>query len=125
MVETGCPCGSGKGYRECCGRFHAGAAAAPTAEALMRSRFSAYAKGDTAYLLTTWHSTTRPPRLDLDRKTRWTTLEILETTGGSAIHTEGTVRFRAHYAERGRAGVLEEHSSFSRENGLWVYVAAL
>ncbi|WP_082801200.1 YchJ family protein [Herbidospora cretacea] len=125
MVETGCPCGSGKGYGECCGRFHAGEAAAPTAEALMRSRYSAYAKGDTAYLLTTWHSSTRPQRLDLDRKTRWTGLEILGATGGSAVHTEGTVRFRARYAERGQAGVLEEHSAFTRENGRWVYVAAL
>ncbi|WP_275527278.1 YchJ family protein [Herbidospora mongoliensis] len=125
MVDTGCPCGSGKGYRECCGRFHAGETAAPTAEALMRSRFSAYAKGDTAYLLQTWAAATRPQRLDLDRKTRWTELEIVETTGGSAIHTEGTVRFRAHYAERGQAGVMEEHSTFARENGRWVYVAAL
>ncbi len=91
----------------------------------MRSRFSAYAKGDASYLLVTWAAATRPIRLDLDRKTRWTGLEILETTGGSPVHTEGTVRFRAHYTERGRPGVLEEHSTFAREDGRWVYVAAL
>ncbi len=45
VVETGCPCGSGKGYGECCGRFHAGEAAAPTAEALMRSRYCRLRQG--------------------------------------------------------------------------------
>ncbi|MEU9832331.1 YchJ family protein [Streptosporangium sp. NPDC048047] len=120
-----CPCGLPAPYRDCCGRLHRGEAAAPTAEALMRSRYSAFAVGDTAYLLRTWHPRTRPPRLDLDRSLRWTGLEVLETTGGSAFHTEGTVRFRACYVERGAEGRLEEHSRFVREEGAWVYVGAL
>lgn len=91
----------------------------------MRSRFSAFSVGDEEYLLRTWHPATRPPRVDLDRTTRWVRLEILETTGGSAFHTEGTVRFRAHYEERGNAGHLDENSRFVRNEGAWVYAGAL
>ena len=89
----------------------------------MRSRFAAFAVGDEAYLLRTWHPSTRPARVGLDRGQRWTRLEILETTGGSPFHTEGTVRFRAHYLEEGRAGVQEENSTFARDDeGHWVYL---
>jgi SEC-C motif-containing protein len=120
-----CPCGLPASYRECCGRLHSGTAAALTAEALMRSRFSAFSVGDTGYLLRTWHPSTRPARLDLAKETKWVRLEVLETTGGTAFHTEGTVRFRAHYVERGGEGRLDEHSRFVRHDGGWVYVAAL
>ncbi|PJN36752.1 hypothetical protein CG747_31340 [Streptomyces sp. CB02959] len=120
-----CPCGREASYGECCAPFHQRHAAAPTAERLMRSRYSAFAVGDTAYLLRSWHSTTRPATLELDPVQRWTGLEILATTGGSAFHTEGTVAFRAHYAVRGHAGSQEEHSRFVREDGRWVYVDAL
>ncbi len=91
----------------------------------MRSRYSAFAVGDTAYLLRSWHSTTRPATLELDAAQRWTRLEILDATGGSAFHTEGTVAFRAHYTVHGHAGSQEEHSRFVREDGRWVYVDAL
>ena len=120
---SACPCGLGGGYADCCGRFHGGAAHAPTAELLMRSRFAAFAVQEEAYLLRTWHVTTRPPQVGFDPNQRWTRLEILATTGGSAFHTEGTVRFRAHYDQRGRAGVQEEDSTFARDDqGRWVYV---
>ncbi|MFB4293485.1 YchJ family protein [Nonomuraea sp. ATR24] len=121
----GCHCGLAAPYRDCCGRLHRGEGAAPTAESLMRSRFSAFAVGDEGYLLRTWHPATRPAGVGLDRRVRWTGLEILETTGGSVVHTEGTVRFRAHYRERGRAGTMEEHSRFVRVDGRWVYEGAL
>ncbi len=88
----------------------------------MRSRFSAFAADDAAYLLRTWHPSSRPTRLDLDKQVRWVRLEVLETTGGSVIHTEGTVRFRAHYVDRGRPGEAGEHSRFVRVDGRWVYV---
>ncbi len=91
----------------------------------MRSRFSAFAVGDGEYLLRTWHPTTRPPRLDLDPALRWVRLEVLERTGGGVIHTEGTVRFRAHYLERGKAGEMDEHSRFVRHDGAWVYLGAM
>jgi hypothetical protein len=60
-----CPCGLGDGYESCCGRLHAGAPA-PTAESLMRSRYSAFAVGDAGYLLRTWHPSGRPQNLSLD-----------------------------------------------------------
>ncbi|MEU9191913.1 YchJ family protein [Streptomyces hundungensis] len=120
-----CPCGLPAPYAECCGRYHSGAAAAPTAEALMRSRFSAFAVQDEAYLLRTWHPDTRPAELDLDPKTRWTRLEILDTADGSAFHTTGTVTFRAHYTHAGEAGSLHEQSRFSRVEGAWVYLDAV
>src|SRR3712207_8451687 len=66
MAPRRCPCGTGLPYAECCGRLHDGTATAGTAEQLMRSRDSAFAVGDPAYLLATWHPSTRPPSLDLD-----------------------------------------------------------
>jgi len=92
-----CPCGTGLSYAECCGRLHEGTVSAATAEQLMRSRYSAFAVGDPAYLLTTWHSRTRPPTLDLDPAVRWVRLEVLATTGGALLAAEGTVEFRAHH----------------------------
>ncbi|NUS57481.1 MAG: preprotein translocase [Streptomycetaceae bacterium] len=90
----------------------------------MRSRYSAFAVNDAAYLLTSWHSSTRPRALDLDPRLRWTGLDIVGTTGGTAFHTEGTVEFVAHYTESGHADSLRENSSFVRENGNWVYLGA-
>lgn len=114
-----CPCLSGLPYDECCGRFHAGEAA-PTAEALMRSRFSAFAVGDAAYLLQTWHASTRPTTLELD-DARWYRLDILSATRGGPLDTRGTVEFEAFY----RGGSQHENSAFLREGGRWFYVAAV
>ncbi len=84
----------------------------------MRSRYTAYAVGDAAHLLRTWHTATRPAVLDLAPDTGWRRLEVLRCTGGGLLHAEGTVHFRAHH----RTGVLEEDSAFTREQGRWVYV---
>ncbi|MER6676352.1 YchJ family metal-binding protein [Streptomyces sp. NPDC000983] len=113
-----CPCGLGGPYEGCCGRYHSGAVAAPTAEALMRSRYSAFVRGDVAYLLRTWHPRTRPSGLDLDPGVRWTGLVVLRTEAGSAFHSTGVVEFRASY----RGGSLCERSRFERVEGAWVYV---
>ncbi|MEU6668865.1 YchJ family protein [Streptomyces sp. NPDC046727] len=118
MTARTCPCGLPEPYDACCGRFHSGPAAAPTAELLMRSRYCAFVKGDAGYLLRTWHPRTRPERLDLDPRMTWTGLEILGTTDGSAFHSTGTVTFRASY----RGGSLHERSRFERVAGAWVYV---
>lgn len=120
-----CPCGLDKAYDDCCGTLHSGAATAATAELLMRSRFSAFAVGDEAYLLRTWHPTTRPAEVGFDRKQRWTRLEILGTTGGGPFHTEGTVEFRAHFTYRGQPDSLDENSRFVRDDGQWSYLTAL
>ncbi len=91
----------------------------------MRSRYAAFAVGDAAYLLRTWASATRPAELELDRGVRWTGLDVLGSTGGSAFHTEGTVEFTAHYRAGGRPGEQHENSLFAREDGRWVYVGPL
>ncbi|MET9592613.1 YchJ family metal-binding protein [Streptomyces sp. NPDC006516] len=119
-----CPCGLPAAYGDCCGRFHAGTAA-PTCEALMRSRYSAFVVRDAGYLLRTWHPETRPPSVDFDPAMRWTGLEILEATEGSAFHTTGTVTFRAHYSDDGRPDALHEKSRFVRHDGAWVYATAI
>ncbi|MEE4542765.1 YchJ family metal-binding protein [Streptomyces sp. V4-01] len=120
-----CPCGLGAPYGECCGPFHTGRSTAPTAERLMRSRYAAFAVRDPAYLLRTWSAGTRPAQLQLDHAVRWTALDILATTGGTAFHREGTVEFTAHYRLDGHDGEQHENSRFLREHGHWVYVAPL
>ncbi|MEY9838662.1 YchJ family protein [Streptacidiphilus sp. EB103A] len=132
-LDADCPCGFGKPYEECCRPFHAATAPEPgrapvpapaTAELLMRSRYSAFAVGDTAYLLRSWHSSTRPAALALDPGQRWLRLEVLGSSEGGPFHLAGTVEFRAHFAEGGEEGVLHENSRFIREGGVWVYLDA-
>jgi SEC-C motif-containing protein len=87
----------------------------------MRSRYAAFAVGDVEYLLATWHPSDRPRRLRLDPADRWTRLEILRTTGGGLLEQSGTVEFRAHHSNGGRAGTLHENSRFVREDRRWSY----
>lgn len=124
MSTRPCPCGRPEPLPACCGRYlGTGAAAPPTAEALMRSRFTAFARGDTEHLLRTWHPGTRPRSLDPAPDRRWTRLEILERSGGAMFDGEGVVEFRAHYRDRsGPTGVLHERSRFVREHGRWLYL---
>lgn len=121
----GCPCGTGRQYAICCGPLHDGRQTAATAEALMRSRYSAFAVADAEYLLRTWHSTTRPRALTLEPERRWTRLDVLAVTGGGLFDTDGAVEFRALYRRRGTAGSLREHSHFVREDGHWFYLGPL
>lgn len=121
MDGLACPCGLDDDYDACCGRLHAGAPAL-TAEALMRSRYSAFAVGDAAYLLRTWHPSGRPRTLTLDPAVRWTRLAVLETDGGGLFDSAGTVRFRAVYVREGQRGVLAETSRFVRRDKLWTYL---
>ncbi|TVL91641.1 YchJ family protein [Streptomyces sp. SAJ15] len=124
-APSACPCGLPAAYQECCGRLHTGQGVAASAEALMRSRYSAFVVRDEAYLLRSWDPRTRPERVDFDPGLHWDRLEVLETTDGSAFHTTGTVTFRAHYRHRGHPGEMEEQSRFARHDGAWVYVDAL
>ncbi|QDC24584.1 hypothetical protein FE374_08070 [Georgenia yuyongxinii] len=123
--DARCPCLSGETYGACCGRFHAGLAAGgpypPTAEALMRSRYSAFAVGDVAYLEATWHPRTRPPDLALDGVT-WRRLDVLAAVAGGPFDTDGVVEFVAHYRSPAGGGRLHEVSRFVREGGRWFYV---
>ncbi|MDF9876689.1 YchJ family protein [Cellulosimicrobium cellulans] len=133
--DARCPCLSGDTYGSCCGRYHAGLRPgpegtapgphAPTAEALMRSRYSAFAVGDADYLRATWHPSTRPADLDLDDDVEWRRLDVVRTEAGGPFDTTGVVEFVAHHrsrtdpADRGR---LHEVSRFVREGDRWSYV---
>lgn len=123
--DSPCPCGGGDPYQACCGALHSGRATAGTAERLMRSRYSAFVVQDAAYLLRSWHSSTRPGSVDFEPAQQWTGLDVLGSTAGSAFHTEGTVEFRAHFTVAGRAHSQHEVSRFVREDGQWVYLDAV
>lgn len=117
-----CCCGSGKTYAVCCGRLHVGAENAPTAEALMRSRYSAYVLGLEPYLLATWYVSTRPEALNLagEAGTKWLGLEVKRHQRQDESHA--TVEFVARYRVEGRGHRLHEVSRFVREGGRWYYV---
>lgn len=115
-----CLCGSGKSAESCCHAYHAGATA-PTAEALMRSRYVAYALGLEPYLLETWHISTRPAELKLDEDPpRWLGLSIKRYERQEI--DLATVEFVARYKIGGRAYRLHETSRFVREGGRWLYL---
>jgi SEC-C motif domain protein len=120
-----CPCGSTAAYRDCCGRLHAGLAEAGTAEELMRSRYSAFVAGDSAYLLRSWSSETRPRSLELDPEQQWEGLDVIRAVRGGANDTAGTVEFRARFRTGGATQEQHEVSTFVREDGRWVYRGAL
>jgi len=88
----------------------------------MRSRYSANVLGSAAYLLASWHPSTRPGRIDLDDDVRWRRLQIVDTARGGEDDTEGLVEFRASYRSSGGPGLVHERSRFVREGGRWLYV---
>ncbi len=87
----------------------------------MRSRYTAFAVGDEAHLLASWHPTTRPVRVELDPAQRWTGLEVL-TASGDLLDAAGAVEFRARWSGPRGGGVLHERSAFARHDGAWRYV---
>lgn len=123
VPDASCPCGSGRPEVACCGALRStrlgGDPGATTPEALMRSRYTAYVRGDTDYLRATWHPSTCPADLEHDPALRWLGLEIRHAEI-NADH--GTVEFIARYKVGGRAQRLHEISRFVRENGRWYYV---
>ncbi len=123
---THCPCGSGAEFETCCGPL-LGGAPAPTPEALMRSRFTAFVRGDLAYIDNTHAPEARDgfDRAEAERQNstvQWTRLEIRETAAGGPDDDTGTVEFAAHYKSPAGAGVHHERSVFRREDGRWFYV---
>jgi len=122
-----CPCrepASAPSYAQCCGRYLEGSepGAAPNAEQLMRSRYSAFVLGRWDYLLQTWHASTRPTVLaPTEPGLRWLGLELRGHTVLDADHA--IVEFAARSKLGGRAQRLHEVSRFVREAGRWYYVA--
>ena len=124
-MQTGrgnCWCDSGLPAEACCGPALRGEARAPTAEALMRSRYSAYVSGNRNYLLATWDAETRPMQLDLDERQRWLGLKIRRVEAGSESDDQGIVEFVARFKIDGRGHRLHEISRFRRTDSGWVYV---
>ncbi|WP_168703236.1 YchJ family protein [Gordonia paraffinivorans] len=120
--DARCPCLSGFPFGECCGPVLDGTRPAPTAEALMRSRFTAFVVGDREHVLRSWHPRTRPTDLSLDEKMRWYRLDVESTRGGSPFDTDGEVTFTVYYRVDSDKGTLHERSRFTRYRGEWVYV---
>jgi len=120
-----CPCGFGEAYGGCCGRYHGGAAEPPTAEALMRARYSAFACGDEGFLAETWDAGTRPAGPLVDPELTWTGLVITGRTGGGLLEQDGTVEFSAGYRRAdGSSGRVRENSRFVRQQGGWRYLGS-
>lgn len=115
-----CPCGRKATYLNCCARLHTGRAEAATPEELMRARYSAFVRGDAAYLFSSWSAETRPPRFDTVETRDWIGLTIERSESLAA--DRATVTFTARYREAGAERKLREKSLFRRENGRWVYV---
>lgn len=124
--EEPCPCGRPLTYGWCCRRYHAGPLhlLAPDPESLMRSRYTAFVKDVSAYLINTWHPDTSPEFIEPPEPgLQWLglTIKSVKMTGRDA----GEVSFVARCKIGGRAQRLEETSRFVREHGQWFYLDAL
>jgi SEC-C motif-containing protein len=120
LVGHICPCESGKSYQACCETYHLGSAA-PSAEALMRSRYTAYVLGLEEYLLQTWHPDTRPLTLNLNEEPaiKWLGLQVKQVESSEST---ATVNFVARYKINGKAERLCELSQFIRLENRWYYL---
>ena len=120
-----CPCGTGKSYADCCQIIHQGTAA-KTAEALMRSRYTAFVLSLKDYLVSSWHPSTCPSYDDLrmDERANWLGLKIISTHKGMEGDKTGIVEFVARYKINGKATRIKEASEFIFQNGHWLYVKA-
>jgi SEC-C motif domain protein len=135
LIQPLCPCGSTAPYTDCCEPYLNGKAAAPTAEALMRSRYTAYSKGNVDYLIATLHpksrhKSDRSSLLQSVQSTRWVGLTIVTTQQGQVKDKRGVVEFVALYQPAkiqdlqsiGAVNQLHERSRFVKEKGEWFYV---
>ncbi|WP_374928980.1 YchJ family protein [Kytococcus sedentarius] len=121
MTSQPCPCGSPV-FRDCCGPYLSAEALPPTAEALMRSRYSAFALADADHLWRTWHPRTRPASVS-PGDVEWAGLEVLDVVDGQPGQDEGVVEFTAHFREPdGTSGSMRERSRFAVRAGRWFYV---
>lgn len=121
-----CPCGSGKSYVECCEVFHKGENA-PTAQKLMRARYSAFAKHNIKYIAQTHIPGTEDfdesEAQDWATSSTWKKLEVVKTSQGEKEHGEGVVEFKAYYADKdGNDFCHHEISDFKKIDEKWFYV---
>ena len=131
VARTTCPCGSALNAAACCARYHDGELA-PTALALMRSRYTAYVRADLDYLIRTHDVSTRG---SIDHRalskfaktTLWMGLEIVATEAGGERDDAGIVEFIARGMSGGKPFAQRERSRFARcaITGAWFYVDAI
>lgn len=119
---TACPCGSGVGFGQCCGPIVEDGVPAGTAEALMRSRYTAFTLDRTEHLWRTWHPRTRPARVE-PSEVEWTGLTVVEVVAGGGDDDDGVVEFEARFVGPAGPDVMRERSLFERRGGRWTYVA--
>jgi SEC-C motif domain protein len=121
-----CPCGSGKVLDDCCGPILAGRRTAPTAETLMRARFTAHVLHDFPFLHRTYKPTSRQPYVAEEGKPtiQWTRLEVHNHSLGRTPDL-AYVEFSAYGMENGAEMVLHEKAEFVREDGAWIYTRPL
>ncbi|UFH34732.1 YchJ family protein [Flavobacterium acetivorans] len=116
-----CYCGSQLEFENCCKPYISGTKQAPTAEALMRSRYSAFATHNADYLVATTHFSTRKHHkkediLEWATSNQWIKLLVLNSSINS-------VTFKAFYINNQlQSEIHHEHSIFKLENGNWYYV---
>ncbi|MGA4507502.1 YchJ family protein [Propionibacteriaceae bacterium G1746] len=121
--DADCPCGRDKAYGDCCGRYIDQRDVPPTAEACMRSRYTAYVLRNGDHLFRTWSPKTRPQTIDLEN-INWSGLEIKATRLGGVLDATGQVEFIAHWLlEDGHQADLHEVSDFEKRGNRWVYVS--
>ncbi|TDO96956.1 YchJ family protein [Marinomonas balearica] len=123
-----CPCGTGSPYEMCCGMYHHNPGTAPTAEALMRSRYSAFALQNFDYIAATQKLESDPEQSATDvqesnETTQWIKLKINETESGLEKDKSGMVSFTAHFKEGKHIGRLSERSLFKKVKNVWYYVS--
>lgn len=119
MTQVPCPCDSGLDYQDCCDRFISGREQPGSAEALMRSRYTAYTQGDAEYLMATWHPSqhddlTADTLRESSQVLDWQRLEVLHSAGTGEA-SEGVVEFKAWYRRDGELSAVHERSRFVRE----------
>lgn len=125
-ADQPCPCGSGQTFAACCQPFLSGKPA-PTAEALMRSRYAAFVVGDYAYVERTLSPEALAgfSRAELEETAgamEWVGLDIRATEKGGPDDSEGTVEFIARFKGRGQSGLHHERSQLRKDGGQWLYV---
>lgn len=126
-LPDNCPCGSQQTFSQCCQPLLSGEQHATTAQALMRSRYSAFATANIDYLIDTLHPEKRQPQ-DAEllsqalQHTRWLGLQVRNCEKGLEQDERGTVEFVATWSEAGQSGFLHEKSSFVKLDGRWYYV---
>jgi len=128
LMPHQCPCGSNKKFNDCCGQYINDLAIAPTAETLMRSRYSAYSLAKIDYIVNTMRAPATNGFDPVDTKrwaeqSKWLGLKVVNTKEGQATDNRGWVEFIARYELNAKTQSMHERSEFHKIDGRWYYVS--